>query len=301
MEVLKYEYNKALSLAPSVMALGFFDGVTAAHRQILQKAKEEAQRRGISFGVFTFYSEDPIKRGVERIYSTTDKLTLLERCGANFTVLADFESICSLSPESFVEDLLIKDLNVSLTVTGYNFRFGKGAAGNAERLALIMKSNGKEAVTVNELTDRGEPISSTLIRKALAEKDIKRANRLLGAPYFIRGRVSEGNRVGRNLGFPTVNTSVEKGRIIPTGVFRSSVTIDGKVYNSITNIGTCPTLGERSLHAETHILNYKGNLYGRELEIYLLEFLREERQFNSKEELRRQIEEDIKRTLTGEN
>lgn len=297
MEIIRYEYGKALDIAPSVIALGFFDGVTVAHRRLMSAARAEARRRGIAFGVFTFYSDDPIKRGVDRIYSTEEKLLLLERCEADFTVLAEFEELASLSPEEFVNKILLNDLGAECAAYGYNFRFGKGASGDADLLTLLMKQSGKDSITVTELTDGGAPISSTLIRAALADKDIEKANRLLGTPYFIRGRVSGGNKKGRELGFPTVNTSIEAGRATPTGVFRSCVPIDGRLYHSVTNIGRCPTLGAREIHAETHILSYSGDLYERELEIYLLGFLREERSFDSVGELCRQIEEDKIRTV----
>ena len=296
MEVYKYKYTEAVDLTPSVIALGFFDGVHIAHRDLILSASRIAHEKGMPLGIFTF--DGDIKSGVPKIYGQAEKLKIFEQLGADFVVLADFESIKDLTPEEFVCHVLYKDLSARTVVAGFNFRFGKGAVGNAESLAALMKSIGGEAVIRREITsDDGKTVSSTRIRELISKKDIKTANSLLGAPYFIRGRVSSGNKKGRELGFPTVNTSLEPDRTAPLGVFRSAVPIDGKIYHAVTNIGSCPTLGEREIHAETHIINYTGDLYERELEIYLLGFLREEIHFNSVDELCRRVEEDKKRTV----
>ena len=213
-------------------------------------------------------------------------------------MLADFESIKNLTPEEFTKQVLFDGLCARTVVAGFNFRFGKAAVGDAEALVALMKDIGGEAVIRREITsDDGKTVSSTRIRELISKKDIKAANSLLGAPYFIHGRVSSGNKKGRELGFPTVNTSLDPDRTAPQGVFSSVVPIDGVLYPAITNIGSCPTLGAREIHAETHIIDYSGDLYGRELEIYLLGFLREEMHFDSVSELCRQVEEDKKRTV----
>lgn len=296
MEILKYEYKKGLKLSPSVMALGFFDGVTLAHRALLREAKEEADKRGLPLGVFTFYSTDPIKPLSERIYSTEDKLLLLERCSVDFAVISSFEELSGLSPKDFVH-ILATDLGAVLAVSGFNFRFGKAASGNADDLRTLMEEMGLRALTVSEQTIDGRTISASLIRELIAHGEIEEANRLLGAPYMLKSKVSSGKGMGRSLGFPTVNTDITEGRAVPMGVFRSAVLIEDNIYNAVTNIGSCPTLGERKTHAETHIIGYDGNLYGRTVEIYLLGYLRPERKFDSTEELSRQVEADKNKAI----
>ncbi len=297
MEILKYKYKTKYDKSPSVLVLGFFDGVTVAHRALIATAKEKAKEKGLPLSVFTFPSENPLKKDTPRIYSTEEKLILLERCGVDYVYLADFKSISALSPESFVNDVIIGDIGADFAASGFNFRFGKEARGTYKDLINLMEANGRGAIIEAELTDSGRTISASLIRSLLEKADIEEANRLLGAPYFLRGRVNKGLGEGRGLGFPTLNTEVSEQRCIPTGVFRSAVPIDGKIYHAVTNIGLCPTLGERELHAETHLLGYEGNLYGRECEIYLLGFLRPEKKFESREELIFAVEKDKQRAI----
>jgi riboflavin kinase/FMN adenylyltransferase len=160
-----------------------------------------------------------------------------------------------------------------------------------------MAKRGKEAITVNEKTLDGKSISATLIRELIAQGEIEEANRLLGAPYMLRGKVSAGEGLGHSLGFPTINTDIPKGRATPLGVFRSAVPIGDNIYHAVTNIGSCPTLGERQTHAETHIMGFDGNLYTQDIEVYLLGYLRNEIKFNSAKELINQVEEDKQRAI----
>lgn len=296
METIKYEYGKKPKLSPSVLALGFFDGVTLAHRELLKEARKIADKKGLSLGVFTFYSTDPIKPLSERIYSTEDKLLLLGRCGVDFVILSSFDELSGLSPEEFVR-IISEDLGASVAVSGFNFRFGKGARGNVADLKSLMKKGGGSAVTVKEQTLDGKSISATLIRELISLDKIEEANRLLGAPYMLRGFVSAGKGLGHSLGFPTINTDIPSGRATPLGVYRSAVPIGDRIYHAVTNIGSCPTMGERKTHAETHIIDYDGDLYSKDIEVYLLGYLRDEIRFNTPEELIAQVEEDKKRAI----
>ncbi|MBO5316226.1 MAG: riboflavin biosynthesis protein RibF [Clostridia bacterium] len=296
METIKYEYGKKPKLSPSVLALGFFDGVTLAHRELLKEARKIADKKGLPLGVFTFYSTDPIKPLSERIYSTEDKLLLLGRCGVNFVILSSFDELSGLSPEEFVR-IISEDLGASVAVSGFNFRFGKGARGNVADLKSLMEKGGGSAVTVKEQTLDGKSISATLIRELISLDKIEEANRLLGAPYMLRGLVASGKRLGHSLGFPTVNTDIPSGRATPLGVYRSAVPIGDRIYHAVTNIGSCPTMGERKTHAETHIIDYNGDLYSKDIEVYLLGYLRDEIRFNTPEELIAQVEEDKKRAI----
>lgn len=281
-----------------VIALGLFDGVHLAHRRILECARARARELGAVFGVFTFRSDGAIKSSAERIYTDEEKRVLLSDLGAEIVIEADFTAIRDVSPEDFVQDILIDSLGCECCVAGFNFRFGKGAHGDADSLARLMSECGREALIVDEQTVDGVTVSSTLIRSLLRDGKIDEANRLLTSPYFILGRVEHGNRVGRGLGYPTLNLPLAVGRSIPRlGVYRSAVEIDGVLYSAVTNIGRCPTFDEREIHAEAHIIGELGEIYGRSVRLYLLEFLREERKFGSADELTRQIETDKNQTI----
>ncbi len=294
-----YTY-KELRLAPrgGVIALGFFDGVHAAHRELLKMAKEEAELRRASLGVFTFSSESNIKSDKKRLYTTDERLDLIAGLGGDFAVVADFSEICSIEAEDFVRTVLADGLGASVAVAGYNFRFGKGARGNSICLAKEMSRYGDYAIIFDKFELDGKEVSSSAVRALIEEGKIEDANRLLGSPYCFCGKVEHGNSMGKSLGFPTINTPLENGKIIPRlGVYRSAVLAGGNIYNSVTNVGKCPTLGEREIHLETHLIDFRGDLYGENVKIFLLGYLREERTFKNEKELIMQINVDKNNTI----
>ncbi len=282
-----------------VMALGFFDGVHIAHRALLEEARLAAERMGLPLAVFTFPAEsERLKRGASRLYSTEEKLFLLEELSVDVCVLCDFDSVRDMTREEFVDGLLIGQLCVRLAVFGYNFTYGKGGAGNAHTLSERLSSHGAESLVIDEKKYFGSEISSTAIRKRLDSLDLRGAARLLGKAYFITGTVVRGRGDGRVFGIPTVNIDLKEDLYaLASGVYATAVVIDGVRYLSVTNIGKCPTFGERELHAECFILGYDGNLYGETVRIYFIEHLREERRFSSKDELIAQINIDKNRVL----
>ncbi len=279
-----------------ILALGFFDGVHAAHRDLILCAKKQAKMLGLPLGIFTFRTSAAIKSGTKRIYGEPEKLELFESLGVDFTVTADFDSIRDISHDDFVRNILCRDIGCKICVAGFNFSFGRGALGHAEELVRLMRECGGDAVIRSELCIDGETVSSTLIRRLLEEGEIERANALLGTPYFIKGKVEHGRSVGTKLGYPTVNTELDPALVIPRhGVYCSEVELDGRLYAALTNIGICPTFDERPTHAETYIIDFSGDLYGRNIRVSLLEFLREERRFSSAEELSEQIKKDTQK------
>ena len=289
-----------LQAAPpdSVIALGFFDGVHCAHRKLLSEAHSRARSTGSPFGILTFRSESGIKNGVSRLYSTEERLNIFRELGADFSVLLDFKDICDLSPHEFVDNILVKSLGASVAYVGYNFRFGKNAAGSAEDLKSLMAENKKETVICDEITYNGEAISATLIRSLIEGGKIEKANILLGTPYRISGEVVRGNGKGHSLGFPTVNTSLGDGKVKPKmGVYRSLVKIGTELYNGVTNIGVCPTFERREIHSETFIIDFSEKIYGEKITVFLLEYLREETKFDSPEKLKMQINIDKNITI----
>lgn len=298
MFIYHYPTDEKLNIPECVMALGFFDGVHIAHRDLISRAVKEAKARGLAIGIFTFASDGGIKVGSSRLYNDGEKAEMLSRLGVDFTVYADFNAISSCSAEDFVNKILSNDLNCKVCVAGFNFRFGSGAKGNSKMLNELMVKNGGEAVICEEITADGTTLSATLIRTLIGSGRIDEANKLLGAPYYIKGRVSEGRKDGRKLGFPTANIIIESGRVVPKfGVYRTALTIDGKIYSGVSNVGVCPTFDGKEIRLETHIIDFHGDLYGQEIKVYLLGFLREEKRFNSLDELKMQINIDKNNTI----
>lgn len=293
MRVFEYKRGKKLALSDSVLALGFFDGVHTAHRLLIEDGMRIAKERHLPFAILTFPSECGLKKSSPRIYGTDERLSLFRDMGVENVILADFASVSDMTPREFVMEALIGDIGCKIAVAGYNFRFGCGAAGDSSDLLNLMEKAGGEAVIHDEHSYLGKPISATLIREKLSTGDVKSANDLLLAPYFVKGRVTHGRSIGHSLGFPTVNMSLPEERyVIASGVYKTGVEIDGALYTGITNVGTCPTFESREMHLETYILNFKGDLYERDITVYFLDYLRPERRFSSPEELTEQIKKD---------
>lgn len=296
MKVTEYRYGDSLMAdGGAAVCLGFFDGVHLGHRALILECVRYAKENGLTPTLFTFPSEcERLKGGAPRIYSTADKLKLIEALGIEHTVLADFDSVANLSPREFVTDILIRDLGAVSSHSGTSFRFGRRASGDSEALVRLMGEHGLSAFTVGDVSFFGEPVSSTRIREALALGDMKSAAELLGAPYFTSGEVVHGDGRGHLFGIPTVNTALHDSELLPSGVYRTELDIGGVTYSALTNVGTCPTFGERERHAETLILSFSGDLYGERICIRFLEYLRQEQKFESAEELLETIEKDIK-------
>jgi riboflavin kinase/FMN adenylyltransferase len=291
--------TKITDSEPKVIALGFFDGVHLGHRKLLKATIEEAKKRNIEASVFTFPNESlAIKSNSQRIYTTENKLSIFESLGIDTVILADFNDICMLTPEDFVDKVLISELNCPVSVSGYNFRFGKQASGDAKKLESLMKAAGKSSIILPEETYEGRKLSTTEIREAMRSGNIFLANKMLGAPYFIDTEPTHGIGLGHKLGFPTVNSSFEEfSPPLKKGVYRSVVKIDSEYYSAISNIGNCPTFGDRSLHAETYIIDYNQNIYGKKIRIFFLDFIRDEKKFESSKELIMQINVDKNKVI----
>ena len=297
MTVYEYERGRPLPIGRCAVAIGFFDGVHLAHRELILSAKEEARRLGVTAGVITFASESTIKPNAPRIYSTEDRLSLIESLGVDFTVVCNFSEIAGLSAEEFVREVLAGDIGAVCAAVGYNFRFGKGASSGALELTKYMSAMGGTALIAPPYLFDGEPLSSSFIRALLGEGKAEDAHRALGTPYFVSGKVSHGNGVGKGLGFPTVNLDYTEGRVkLKHGVYRCAALISGKIYNAVTNVGVCPTFKERESHLEAHLIDFDKNVYGEKIRLFFLGYIREERKFASAEELKTQIKLDKERT-----
>ena len=296
-----YNYKPGVSLdEKTAVALGFFDGVHAGHRQLLKTAREAAKKSNLLFTVFTFIAGSGIKEN-HPIYSNRQKLEILEELGVEAVIVADFSEISNISAEDFVKNCLFRDMGCRIAVAGFDFRYGKGRTGDADSLKKSLGLLGAECIIESEHSIDGEKISSTKIKELISLGNMEKAREFLGYPYQIACVVEHGRGAGKGLGFPTVNTKIDKNLSpIRCGVYRTAVEISGKLYTGVTNVGTCPTFEERKIHAETYIVDYSGDLYGQKIRIFFLGYLREERQFEDPQELIMQINVD-KNTAIKEN
>lgn len=298
--VRKLEELEKLDKKNTAVALGCFDGVHIGHAKILQLAKSIADDRKLSFAVYSF--KEPPKNffsttPVPLITSFEEKESLMKNHGVEILVCPDFNSIiAAMSPEEFFYGHILDRLGAKHIICGYNYRFGKSGQGDATLLASLCRERGIELTVVPEVIFDGEEVSSSSIRRLLLSGEIKKANSLLGRTYSLKRPVVDGQHLGRTLGFPTINQTFEQGaEILARGVYATKTRIDTKVYRSITNVGTRPTVDGSTLCAETNIFDYEGDLYGRTLTVEFIEFLRPEVKFSSLDELKAQVESDIKK------
>lgn len=280
------------------IALGNFDGVHIAHKELILKALE-MRNGGISAlaGAWSF-RENPLKYFVKNppksIYTPEKKAETLLSLGLDFVVLADFGHFMDMPHGDFCK-YLKDDIGAAAVVCGYNYRFGKGGEGNPN--ALNREFGADNCFVVGEIDHAGSPVSSTRIRGLIEGGDISLANTLLGRAFSLDSEVVSGKQLGRSLGVPTANQFFSDGLLIPkSGIYATRCTIDGKTYIGVTNIGVRPTVEDsKTVNAETYILNFSGDIYGKIIKIEFIEYLRGEMKFPSLEELRDAILSDAER------
>lgn len=284
MEIIK---GLDFKIENSAVSLGKFDGFHRGHRLLLDRILEHPKFHAT---VFTF---DGILNG-KQIYLEEEKRSLLERLGVEREVLFPFsEKTRSMTPETFIREMLVNRMDAKLICVGEDFHFGKDRRGDVDMLSKYAPQYGYELCVFPKIKEDGEVISSTRIRGELAQGRIEKANRLLGDPYFVRGEVVHGNALGRTIGMPTANLLPGEQKLLPAyGVYATRVEADGKVYGGVTNVGVKPTIGADRANVETTLLHFDGNLYGKQITVYFLEFLRPEQRFDSLEELKAQMSRD---------
>lgn len=284
-------------------AIGKFDGIHIGHRRLLDEILSRKEKR-LAACVFTFdpspavlFAPSPAD-GREPTLLTTreEKRLLFERMGVDVLIEFPLNRETAATPAlEFVRKILAGRMNVRFLAAGRDLSFGAGGAGNAALLREVCQELGFEFMTIDKVCLEGDEVSSTLVRRHVEEGRMESAERLLGNPYMIAGKVAKGKQLGRTLGFPTLNVLPPGGKLLPpNGVYFSRVRYKGKIFRAISNVGYKPTVTEeRVLGVESYLYDFRDDIYGETIEIYLCSFHRPERRFGSMEALRRQIHEDI--------
>lgn len=278
----------------TAVALGLFDGVHRGHQKVIGQAVARKDEK-VKPAVFTFKTDSVTSKGhdgrLEMVLTDEEKCRHFEALGVECLFSPEFSHFKGMSAEDFVRKVLKEKLNACFAVCGEDFRFGKNAEGDAQRLKVLGNKYGIEVGVVGQVSIHGNAVSSTEIRQFIRNGEISKANEMLGYKYGYTLPVEHGFERGRTWNFPTINQAIPKGLVMPRfGVYCSKVTVDGRKYIGVTNIGVKPTVKvDTAPLAETYIINYEGDLYGQMIQIELYEFVRAERTFDSFDELKAEI------------
>ena len=285
--------------------VGFFDGVHAGHRSLIAQLREAAAERGLASAVFTF----PVhpRRVLQADYrpqlldTFEEKLARIGETGVDYCALLDFTpALARLTAREFIEQLAA-EWGVSTLVVGYDHRFGRDRAEGFEAYVAHGRTVGMEVVRgVPYLLEDGTAVSSSRIRALLTECRVEEAARMLTVPYRLRGHVVGGQQIGRTMGFPTANLSVDEPlKVLPgDGVYTVRAWLRGMAYRGMLSIGNRPTIGDRPTAVEVHLLGFSGDVYGETIEVEFIRHLRNNRRFDSLDALREQLERD-RETVAG--
>lgn len=284
----------------TVVAIGKFDGFHRGHQKLMQEL-ERQKKKGLSTLAFTFvpspaafFSNRNIP--VQDLTTVAEKRKIFEQAQLDYLIeYPFFKEIADMEPSKYVCEVLVKQLHAKCIVAGEDVSFGKNGAGNAQLLKEMAKKYDYEVIIIDKVQYDGREVSSTYVREEVKSGNLELVKQLLGQPYHVGGVIVHGKKLGRTLGMPTVNLLPPKEKLLPpNGVYYSYVVIDKKQYPAITNIGIKPTVDDSQLTGvESYIYDFKQDIYGKEIEVYLLEYKRSEMCFESIDDLKKQMQTDV--------
>jgi riboflavin kinase/FMN adenylyltransferase len=285
---------------PLFLAIGVFDGVHRGHQAVISTSAKHAQVAAGTPVVVTF---DPHPEKILRpeaaphlLTATRHKIGLIREVGVDHLLIITFDKqFAATEPEEFVQQLAKHSKPLREICVGHEWSFGKNRRGNLELLKKLGAEFDFEVVGIPPVSVNGQPVSSTTIRKAIEEGDLPKAAAMLGREYTILGTVVRGDNLGKKIGFPTANLSAHNEQFPPNGVYLARATLDGMVYPGVVNLGYRPTVSsEKQRVLEIHLFDFARDIYGNDLEVRFIRYLRPEKKFETVEALARQIEADVK-------
>lgn len=289
-----YKKNSYVETAPINLCLGYFDGVHMGHTLLIEKARE----KNVKVGVLTFDKPTSLflknNKTSSCITSLKDKIDIFEKLNVDYMfVLKMDENILNFSIKEFIEEIL-KKININQIFVGEDYKFAKNRLGDPNCLKKHYVTNIVQLLKIDD-----KKISSSFIKELIIKGSIEEANEFLKYNYTLKGKVVEGNKIGKTISFPTANIQLDDNYVLPkNGVYKSNIFIGEKMYPSITNIGVHPTVLQSDYPIiEVHILNFNEDIYGQNVKVELLKFIRDEKYFDNMEQLKLQILHDIKKCL----
>lgn len=296
--------NNFASKTKTIITIGTFDGVHIGHQSILKKLIHQAEKLNLESVVLTFFPHPRMvlqqDSEIKLLNTIDEKTSLLQDLGIDNLIIHPFDlDFSRLSAEEFVKDVLVDQLNIQKIIIGHDHRFGRNRTATITDLIAFGEEYNFEVEQISAQEIDEIAISSTKIRKALEEGNVVLANSYLGQEYFITGTVIEGKKIGRTINFPTANIQIsENYKLIPEiGAYIVAAEIDSKIVYGMMNIGHNPTVSNDSLSIEAHFFNFEGDIYSKSLKIKFLDRIRDEKKFNSIEELKIQLELDKEYSL----
>jgi riboflavin kinase / FMN adenylyltransferase len=296
-----YDINQFKAQNP-VVAIGTFDGVHLGHQKVLGHLKEYARKYNGESVIFTFYPHPRLvtsarEKNLRLLTTLEEKKQLFAKSGINHLIVFPFtKSFSNLSYSQFVKEILVEKINTYCLVVGYDHRFGKNREGRFEYLQKSAKTYGFKIEKLNPLLMDESHVSSTKIRQTLEEGNITKANKYLGYRFTLHGKVVEGKRIGREIGFPTANIEAsDVHKLIPGyGVYAVEIILSGKKHQGMLNIGSRPTFNNNADHRsiEVHIFDFSGDIYNKEITLIFAAKIRQEQKFNGVEALAKQLIKD---------
>lgn len=283
----------------TVLTIGVFDGVHSGHRYLLERLRQQAAQRSLLSGVVTFNSHPQSilhpQHQLSWLSSLEDRVQAIQDLGIDIVAVLTFTpEVARLTAREFLH-LIRQHLRMRGIMVGPDFALGRGREGNITALRTLGRDMGFSVEVVPPYEIDGQVVSSTLIRQALAEGNMASIARLLGRRFHLTGRVITSDKRGRVLGFPTANLHLMPQQALPgNGIYATIAHVGGRSFASATNVGIRPTFGEGERRVETHLLDYKGDLYNRQMRVEFVQKIRDEQRFPSSEELRAQIEKDLR-------
>ena len=296
------EFENYTENTPKVLSLGMFDGVHFGHISIINLLKSVAHENNLETAILTFWPH-PRKvfnpnDEIKLLNTLNEKLNLLENANLDVVFLKSFdENFRNLTGEEFVRQILVQKLNVKHIIIGHDHVFGKNKSGNFELLQKLSKELDFVVQQLDAVKEGEFNISSTKIRNCLANGNIIGANKMLGYHYSVSGKVIDGKKLGRTIGYPTANIKVDELKLLPKkGAYIVEVYVKNKFYKGMLSIGTNPTVNGDKLTVEVYILDFNKDIYGEEITVKFRDFLHEEIKFESLEKLIERLDEDKRLT-----
>jgi riboflavin kinase/FMN adenylyltransferase len=294
-----------VSQKQSIVTIGTFDGVHIGHQEIIEKIIEDAQNSDYESLILTFFPHPRMvlahELGVKLLNTINEKIELLEKIGLSNLIIHPFDEMFSqLSAEEFVAKILVEKLKIKKIILGHDHRFGKDRSASIDDLIIFGKKYNFEVEQISAQKIDQVAISSTKIRTALLEGNIVLANQYLGYQYSFSGKVVKGKQLGRTIGFPTANIQIDEAyKLIPkNGVYIVKSSIDEKIHFGMMNIGNRPTVDGKNQTIEVYFFDFDKDIYDTSISVTILDRIRDEKKFDSLEDLKKQIEKDKQSVIT---